>query len=117
MILNQIEKGEIKGREAAEVLGVTIFSPISLLDFFFPSILYSITLLTCSQRFMGVSRVFETGPTIIKTDKYRGHTGFPDYSMTVVDMIAEGDKVFILSTRRGTNSGEFISGFSLQENT
>jgi predicted ester cyclase len=31
-----------------------------------------------------------------------GHAGFPDYSMTINDMIAEGDKVFVLSTRSGT---------------
>jgi predicted ester cyclase len=31
-----------------------------------------------------------------------GHAGFPDYSMTIDDMIAEDDKVFVLSTRSGT---------------
>ena len=40
----------------------------------------------------------------------RGHKGFPDYSMIVDDMIAEGDKVLALSKRRGTNTGEFING-------
>jgi predicted ester cyclase len=36
-----------------------------------------------------------------------GHKAFSDYSMTVDDMVAEGDKVMVLSTRRGTNDGEF----------
>jgi predicted ester cyclase len=40
----------------------------------------------------------------------RGHRGFPDYSMRVDDMIAEGDKVMVLSTRTGKNTGEFING-------
>ncbi len=37
-----------------------------------------------------------------------GHRAFPDYSMTVDDMVAEDDKVMVLSTRRGTNKGEFL---------
>ena len=40
----------------------------------------------------------------------RGHRGFPDYTMTVDDMIAEDDKVLVLSTRRGTNTAVFIEG-------
>ena len=38
-----------------------------------------------------------------------GHVGFPDYSMAIDDMIAEGDKVMVLSTRRGTNTGQFLT--------
>lgn len=44
---------------------------------------------------------------LLKQTNDMGHKGFPDYSMTVDDMIAEGDKVFVLSTRRGTNTGVF----------
>lgn len=45
--------------------------------------------------------------TLIQTNDM-GHKGIPDYSMTIDDMIAEGDKVFVLSTRRGTHSGVFV---------
>ena len=39
-----------------------------------------------------------------------GHRGFPDYTMTVENIIAEGDKVFVWSTRTGTNTGVFVQG-------
>lgn len=32
---------------------------------------------------------------------------FPDFSMTIEDIVAEGDKVFIRATMRGTHRGEF----------
>jgi steroid delta-isomerase-like uncharacterized protein len=39
------------------------------------------------------------------------HTGFPDMSETVEDLIAEGDKVVGRFTFRGTHTGEFM-GFA-----
>ena len=36
-----------------------------------------------------------------------GHTAFPDYSMEIVDMIAEDDKVMVIGKRTGTNTGVF----------
>jgi steroid delta-isomerase-like uncharacterized protein len=35
-------------------------------------------------------------------------TAFPDFSMTIEDMIAEGDKVFIRARMKGTQQGEFM---------
>jgi len=46
----------------------------------------------------------------------RGHKGFPDYTMTVDDMIAEGNKVLVLSTRRGTKTDVFIDGIPPTDN-
>src|SRR5687768_5345782 len=34
--------------------------------------------------------------------------GFPDLQMVVEDMIAEGDKVFVRATMRGTQRGTFM---------
>jgi steroid delta-isomerase-like uncharacterized protein len=36
------------------------------------------------------------------------HTGFSDYRVAVEDMVAEGDKVVIRLTMRGTHEGEFM---------
>jgi len=36
-----------------------------------------------------------------------GHAAFPDYSIEIVDMIAEDDKVMVIAKRTGTNTGEF----------
>jgi steroid delta-isomerase-like uncharacterized protein len=36
------------------------------------------------------------------------HTAFPDFRITVDDIIAEGDKVVVRSTLRGTQKGEFM---------
>ena len=33
---------------------------------------------------------------------------FPDFSISLDDMVAEGDKVFIRATMRGTHRGEFM---------
>jgi predicted ester cyclase len=34
-------------------------------------------------------------------------TGFPDFEMTIEDLLAEGDKVVVRMTGRGTHLGEF----------
>ena len=39
-----------------------------------------------------------------------GHKGMPDYTMTVDEIVAEGDRVFVWSTRRGTDTGGFVQG-------
>jgi steroid delta-isomerase-like uncharacterized protein len=36
------------------------------------------------------------------------HTSFPDMKMSIDDIVAEGDKVWILYTMTGTNSGGFM---------
>ena len=33
--------------------------------------------------------------------------GFPDFHMTIEDIIAEGDKVWVRTTNTGTHKGEF----------
>ncbi len=35
-------------------------------------------------------------------------TAFPDFAMTIEDIVAEGDKVFIRATMRGRHRGEFM---------
>ena len=35
-------------------------------------------------------------------------TAFPDFQMTIEDMIAEGDRVFIRARMAGTHKGEFL---------
>lgn len=35
-------------------------------------------------------------------------TAFPDLQVTIEDIIAKGDKVWVYSTMRGTNKGEFM---------
>lgn len=45
----------------------------------------------------GVKKFFETM-----------RAAFPDLKMTIEDMIAEGDKVFIRATCAGTHQGEFL---------
>ena len=43
----------------------------------------------------------------LKQTNDTGHIAFPDYSMEIVDMIAEEDKVMVIGKRTGTNTGEF----------
>lgn len=33
---------------------------------------------------------------------------FPDFSMTIDDIVSEGDKVFVLATMRGTQKADFM---------
>lgn len=49
-----------------------------------------------------------TDKNVIKQTNDDGHVGFPDYSMTINDIIAEGDKVYVLSTKTGTHKGDFL---------
>jgi predicted ester cyclase len=35
-------------------------------------------------------------------------TAFPDFSMTIEDMVAEGDKIFIRATMKGTQKADFM---------
>jgi len=37
-----------------------------------------------------------------------GHVAWPDYSMTIEDVMAQEDKVFLRATRRGTHLGQFV---------
>jgi len=36
------------------------------------------------------------------------HTAFPDFNLTIEDMLADGDKVWLRMTARGTNRGGFM---------
>ncbi len=36
------------------------------------------------------------------------HRLFPDFTLTIEDMVAEGDKVWVRATGRGTHRGEFL---------
>ena len=45
---------------------------------------------------------------MLKGTNEMGHVAFPDYSLEVLDMIAEGDKVMAIAKRSGTNTGVFI---------
>jgi predicted ester cyclase len=57
-----------------------------------------------------VNGVQQADKELLKFTNDRGHRGFPDYSMTVEDVVAEGDNVIVRSIRKGTNTGEFIQG-------
>jgi steroid delta-isomerase-like uncharacterized protein len=48
------------------------------------------------------------GPDGIRQNVTRFITAFPDLHLTIEDMIAEGDKVVIRFTSRGTHQGEFL---------
>jgi predicted ester cyclase len=48
----------------------------------------------------------EANRQLFKQTNDIGHRAFPDYTMTVDDMVAEDDKVMVLSTRRDTNTGK-----------
>lgn len=47
------------------------------------------------------------GPEALKECLKRIHEAFPDLSLTIEDMIAEGDKVVARNVWRGTHQGEF----------
>jgi steroid delta-isomerase-like uncharacterized protein len=48
------------------------------------------------------------GPDGIRQNVTRFITAFPDLHLTIEDMIAEGDKVVMRFTSRGTQRGEFL---------
>jgi steroid delta-isomerase-like uncharacterized protein len=50
----------------------------------------------------------DIGRDVYKQTNDGAHVSFPDYSMSVDQMIAEGDKVFVLSTKTGTHKGNFL---------
>jgi predicted ester cyclase len=51
---------------------------------------------------------FDIDTDYLKQTNDMGHVGFPDYYLTINDMIAENDKVMVIATRTGTNTGEFL---------
>lgn len=53
---------------------------------------------------------FGMKPTLqgLKEDIQFLRTAFPDLHLTIEDMVAEGDKVWIRMTSRGTNRGSFM---------
>jgi steroid delta-isomerase-like uncharacterized protein len=48
-----------------------------------------------------------SGPAGAKQAYTRFHAAFPDVQVTIEDMVAEGDKVMVRLTTRGTHQGEF----------
>jgi steroid delta-isomerase-like uncharacterized protein len=48
------------------------------------------------------------GPEIIKDRATAVRTAFPDFHITIEDLIAEDDKVVTRQTHRGTHKGEFM---------
>ena len=51
---------------------------------------------------------YDVNKDVIRRATETGHIGFPDYSLEIIDMIAEGDKVLVIGKRTGTNTGEFL---------
>ncbi|MFN2197427.1 MAG: ester cyclase [Anaerolineales bacterium] len=51
---------------------------------------------------------FPTGREGVKQLTMVLRTAFPDFKATIEDMIAEGDKVVVRMTWRGTHKGEFL---------
>ena len=49
-----------------------------------------------------------TGPEVVKQFNSMYRTAFPDLHLTIEDMIAEGDRVVVRVTARGTNSGPMM---------
>jgi steroid delta-isomerase-like uncharacterized protein len=47
------------------------------------------------------------GPAAIKAEMNQITGAFPDFHVTIEDLIAEGDKVVARATNRGTHQGEF----------
>ena len=50
----------------------------------------------------------KTGAEGFKMARRRRNAVFPDWGVTVEDLIAEGDKVVVRATGRGTHRGEFM---------
>ena len=57
-----------------------------------------------------IEHQFGLHPTIegLQKDIQFLRTAFPDFNLTIEDMVVEGDKVWVLSTARGTNLGGFM---------
>lgn len=57
-----------------------------------------------------IEHQFGLHPTIegMQQDIQFLRTAFPDFALTVEDMVAEGDKVWVRMTARGTNRGGFM---------
>lgn len=52
-----------------------------------------------------------SGPEALKTISRQLHTAFPnDLEFAIEDLVAEGDKVVVRWTQRGTHEGEFFGG-------
>ena len=56
----------------------------------------------------GSGGVFEIGYESLMQHITRGHTMFPDFQMTVEDIVAEGDKVTCRATMTGTHHGKVM---------
>lgn len=48
------------------------------------------------------------GRDIVREGYRRNITAFPDYAVTIEDLIAEGDRVVMYWTHRGTHSADFL---------
>lgn len=57
-----------------------------------------------------IEHQFGLHPTIegVQGDIQFLRTAFPDFNLTIEDMVADGDKVWARMTARGTNSGGFM---------
>jgi steroid delta-isomerase-like uncharacterized protein len=52
-----------------------------------------------------------TGPAALKAITRQLHTAFPnDLKFTIEDLVAEGDRVVVRWTQRGTHEGEYFGG-------
>ncbi len=50
----------------------------------------------------------QVGTEGFKAARRRRNAAFPDWSVSIEDLIAEGDKVVVRATGRGTHTGEFM---------
>jgi predicted ester cyclase len=58
-----------------------------------------------------VSTPRPTGPEALRTIVRQLHTAYPnDLKFTIEDLVAEGDKVVVRWTQRGTHEGEYFGG-------
>lgn len=57
-----------------------------------------------------IEHQFGLHPTIegVQADIQFLRTAFPDFTLTIEDMVADGDMVWVRMTARGTNSGGFM---------